>query len=308
LKKGRVIKNTGSWYTVKTDESEILNCKIKGKFRLKGIKTTNPVAVGDWVEFDDSDETPVISKILDRNNYIIRKSSNLSKQAQIIAANIDQTLLVVTINYPMTTTTFIDRYLAAAKAYSIDVKIIFNKTDRYQEEELDKLDELIDLYSSIGYECCAISAKNNDGIDKVKELMKDKTSLFSGHSGVGKSTLINIIQPGLDLRTKEISDSHKQGKHTTTFAEMFELDFGGYIIDTPGIRGFGTFDMDKSEISHYFVEFFELADKCKFNNCMHINEPQCAVKEALENGEIHFSRYESYLSMIDEGDMGKYRL
>jgi len=307
--KGIVTKSTGSWYTVYYDKGARLDCRLKGKFRMKGIKSTNPVAVGDLVnfEFEDGKETGVINEIFERKNYIIRKSVNLSKQTHIIAANIDIAFLLVTIDNPPTFTGFIDRFLATAEAYSIKTILLFNKLDIYTDEELDKLAMLDEIYSDIGYECIAISATKNIGIDEVKALMKDKTTMFSGHSGVGKSTLINAIEPELKLKTKEVSKQHKQGMHTTTFAEMFELSFGGFIIDTPGIKGFGVVDFEPDQITDYFPEFFRLKSQCKFNNCMHINEPKCAVKEALEEGEIAASRYNSYLQMV-EGDEEHYRV
>lgn len=307
--KGVVTKSTGSWYTVYYEGGKKVDCRLKGKFRMKGIKSTNPVAVGDHVnfEFEAGKETGVINKIFDRKNYIIRKSVNLSKQTHIIASNIDIAFLLVTIDNPPTFTGFIDRFLATAEAYSIKTVLLFNKLDIYSDEELDKLAMLDQIYSEIGYKCIAISATKNIGIDEVKALMKDKITMFSGHSGVGKSTLINAIEPSLNLKTKEVSKQHKQGMHTTTFAEMFELSFGGFIIDTPGIKGFGLFDFKPEEITDYFPEFFKLKSKCKFNNCLHINEPKCAIKEAVENGEIAASRYNSYLQMV-EGDDEHYRV
>jgi len=307
--KGIVTKSTGSWYTVYYNNGERLDCRLKGKFRMQGIKSTNPVAVGDLVnfEFEDGKETGVINKIFDRKNYIIRKSVNLSKQTHIIASNIDIAFLVVTIDNPPTFTGFIDRFLATAEAYSIKTVILFNKLDSYSDEQLDKLAMLDDIYTNIGYQCIAISATKNIGVDEVEALMKDKTTMFSGHSGVGKSTLINAIEPTLNLKTKEVSKQHKQGMHTTTFAEMFELGFGGFIIDTPGIKGFGVVDFEPSQITDYFPEFFKLKSKCKFNNCLHINEPKCAIKEAVESGEIAASRYNSYVQMV-EGDEEHYRV
>lgn len=308
LKQGLVIKSTGSWYTVKADDGEIHNCRIKGRFRMDGIRTTNPISVGDRVDFEVEKEADVIVNIHERKNYIIRKSSNLSKHSQIIASNIDQAFLIVTVNYPLTTTTFIDRFLAAAEAYRIPVSLIFNKIDRYRPNDKDRLYELRHTYSKIGYNCHEISAKQGTHIEYIKEILKGKINLLSGHSGVGKSTLINKIQPGLDLKTGEISEAHSQGKHTTTFSEMFELDFGGYIIDTPGIRGFGTIDMIKEEMSHFFPEIFKTSQQCQFNNCTHVHEPKCAVKAAVETGEICMSRYESYLGMILEDEGNKYRI
>jgi ribosome biogenesis GTPase len=308
LKEGLVIKSTGSWYTVKSNDGVIHNCRIKGRFRMDGIRTTNPISVGDKVDFQEENEANVIVKIHDRKNYIIRKSSNLSKHSQIIAANIDQAFLIVTVNYPLTTTTFIDRFLAAAEAYRIPVNLIFNKIDRYRPNDIKRLGELKYTYEKIGYKCFEISAKEGTHLDIIREVLKGKINLLSGHSGVGKSTLINAIQPGLDLKTGEISEAHSQGKHTTTFSEMFELDFEGYIIDTPGIRGFGTIDMEKEEMSHFFPEIFETSAHCQFNNCTHVHEPKCAVKGAVEIGEICITRYESYLGMIMEDEDSKYRI
>lgn len=306
---GTVYKSTGSWYWVKS-ENTLYKCRIKGKFRIKGIKSTNPIAVGDIVEFDletkTDDETGVITKIKDRKNYIVRKSVNLSKQTHIIAANIDQVFLLVTINNPPTLTTFIDRFLVTAEAYSINVILVFNKIDTYEIEEKAEILYLKDIYEPIGYTCIEVSALENKNIDTIKELMLGKVSMFAGHSGVGKTTLVNAIEPGLDLKTKEISEQHKQGQHTTTFAEMFDLSFDAKIIDTPGIKGFGVVDMEKDELGDYFPEFFALKEHCKFNNCIHINEPNCAVKEALENEEISWSRYKSYLQIL-EGEEENYR-
>ena len=307
MKEGLVIKSTGSWYTVKADDGEIYDCRIKGRFRMEGIRTTNPISVGDIVQFDTEKDSSVIVKINDRKNYIIRKSTNLSKSSQIIAANIDHAFLIVTVNYPLTTTTFIDRFLAAAEAYNIPVNIVFNKVDRYKEKDQAQLEELKSTYQYIGYKCFDVSAITGLNIDILKLEMKDKINLLSGHSGVGKSTLINSIQPGLELKTGEISESHSSGRHTTTFSEMFELDFGGYIIDTPGIRGFGTFDMKKEEMFHFFPEIFRISDNCQFHNCTHMHEPKCAVKEAVENGNIAESRYDSYCGMMSEDEELKYR-
>jgi len=307
---GIVYKSTGSWYTVKTLNGKIYKCRIKGKFRLKGIKSTNPIAVGDYVEFEletkNNTETGVIHNIKERKNYIVRKSVNLSKQTHIIAANIDQVFLLITINNPQTFTSFIDRFLVTAEAYSIKTVLLFNKIDTYDENTLLEVKYLAALYRKIGYECIGISAKTGNNIDKVKQLMEDKVSIFAGHSGVGKSTLINAIEPDLDLKTKEISLQHLQGQHTTTFAEMFDLSFNAKIIDTPGIKGFGIVDMDKEEVGDYFPEFFKLKQDCKFNNCMHVKEPKCAVKDALENDKIAYSRYKSYLQIL-EGEDEHYR-
>ncbi|PZR19024.1 MAG: ribosome small subunit-dependent GTPase A [Flavobacterium psychrophilum] len=307
---GLVYKSTGSWYTVKTDEGTFYECRIKGKFRIKGIKSTNPVAVGDIVDFDldeTSDTTTgLIHNIQERKNYIIRKSVNLSKQVHIIASNIDKVFLLVTINNPPTTTSFIDRFLVTAEAYGIEAILVFNKIDTFDDTMLDEQLYLQYIYSNIGYTCLRVSSTQQKGIEELKAEMKDNVSMFSGHSGVGKSTLINTLQPNLNLKTKEISEQHSQGQHTTTFAEMFDLDFGAKIIDTPGIRGFGIVDMEKEEIGDYFPEFFALKDQCKFNNCLHKEEPHCAVKEALDNDEIAWSRYNSYLQML-EGDEEHYR-
>ena len=303
---GTVYKSTGSWYTVKTDSGDTYNCRIKGKFRIKGIKSTNPVAVGDFVEFyleTTGDETiGVISEIVDRKNYIIRKAVNLSKQTHIIAANIDQVFLLVTLNNPKTYTIFIDRFLATTEAYDIPAVLLFNKIDTYDEEELDEVKYLAALYRGVGYTCIGISAKTGKNVDKVIDLMSGKTNMFSGNSGVGKTTLINYIAPELDLRTEEISDLHLHGQHTTTFAEMFDLDFGARIIDTPGIKGFGIVDMEKEEIGDYFPEFFALKGNCKFNNCLHLDEPKCGVKLALEQDEVSWSRYRSYVQMVTGED------
>lgn len=306
--KGLVIKNTGSWYAVKTDDGNIVESKIKGNFRLKGIRSTNPVAVGDRVEIIRNQEgTAFISAIEDRRNYIIRKSQNLSKQSHIIAANVDQAFLIVTVNYPQTSTTFIDRFLASAEAYSVPVVLVFNKTDLLSEEERHYQDMMMTLYETVGYQCVAISAEKGDGVDTLLPLLHDKITLLSGNSGVGKSTLINRILPGVNLRTAEISDSHNTGMHTTTFSEMLLLPDGGYIIDTPGIKGFGTFNMEPEEISGFFKEIFRFSKDCRFNNCTHTHEPGCAVIKAVEDHYIAASRYQSYLSMLNDKDENKYR-
>jgi ribosome biogenesis GTPase len=307
---GLVYKSTGSWYAVKTDLGTTYQCRIKGKFRLKGIKSTNPIAVGDIVDFEleigNDNETGVINKIHERTNYIVRKSVNLSKQTHIIASNIDQVFLLITIDNPPTSTSFIDRFLVTAEAYQVNTILLFNKVDTYEEQTLDEVRYLAHVYRKIGYECIGISAETGKNLDQVKALMIDKVSMFAGHSGVGKSTLVNAIEPGLDLKTKSISSQHSQGQHTTTFAEMFDLSFQAKIIDTPGIKGFGIVDMDKEEVGDYFPEFFELKHNCKFNNCLHKEEPKCAVKEALEKDEVSYSRYRSYLQIL-EGEDEHYR-
>ena len=299
--KGVVLKSTGSWYIVLSEEEKVLECRIKGLFRTKGIKTTNPIAVGDKVEFEmEDDGRGVIHAIADRKNYIIRKSINLSKQSHIIAANMDQAFLIVTLAMPRTSTGFIDRFLLTAEAYHIPASIIFNKIDLFDDAEVMKeVDEFIGVYQQIGYNCYKVSAKKNTGIDILKQLTKDKTTLISGHSGVGKSTLINTIDANLDLRVGQISDAHNKGKHTTTFAEMHILSYGGFIIDTPGIKELGLVDMKKEEISDYFPEMRAIRNNCKFNNCLHLNEPKCAVIAAVENGEIAVSRYNSYLGIMN---------
>ncbi|MDA9628058.1 ribosome small subunit-dependent GTPase A [Flavobacteriaceae bacterium] len=307
---GTVYKSTGSWYFVKSESGLFYRCRIKGKFRLKGIKSTNPIAVGDEVEFDietkGDEEVGVIKLIHERKNYIVRKSVNLSKQTQIIASNIDLAFLLITINNPPTLSTFIDRFLVTAQAYSIEVILVFNKIDTYQLEQQSEISYLKDIYEPIGYTCVEVSAKENTNIEVIKNLMKQKTSMFSGHSGVGKTTLLNAIEPGLNLKTKQISDQHQQGQHTTTFAEMFDLSFDAKIIDTPGIKGFGVVAIEKEELGDYFTEFFALKSGCKFHNCIHVNEPQCAVKDALEDEKISWSRYKSYLQIL-EGEEENYR-
>ena len=305
---GLVIKNTGSWYTVKTDSNQLVECKIKGNFRLKGIRSTNPVAVGDRVSITPNQEgTAFITSIEDRKNYIIRKSPNLSKQSHIIAANVDQAFLVVTINRPVTSTTFIDRFLASAEAYRVPVVLLFNKTDALEDEEREYQQMMIDLYETVGYQCLAISAANGSGMDKVRELLAGKTTVLSGNSGVGKSTLINSLLPDVQLKTAEISDAHNAGTHTTTFSEMLELPEGGYIIDTPGIKGFGTFDIEPEELTSYFKEIFHFSKDCRFNNCTHTHEPGCAVLKAVAEHYIAQSRYLSYLNMLEDKEEGKYR-
>lgn len=311
---GLVIKNTGYWYTVLTDEGETIDCKIKGNFRLKGIRSTNPVAVGDFVTILPNQEgTAFITAIDDRRNYIIRKSQNLSKQSHIIAANVDQACLVVTIAHPETSTTFIDRFLASAEAYRVPVILIFNKTDILDEDERRYLDMMMQLYRTVGYECVALSAETGDGVDALMPMLEGKTTLFSGNSGVGKSTLLNRLVPGLNLRTSEISDAHDTGTHTTTFSEMIplpvkaETSAQSWLIDTPGIRGFGTFDMEPEEICSYFKEIFKFSADCRFGNCTHTHEPGCAVLKAVEEHYIALSRYNSYISMLNDKEEGKYR-
>ncbi|PIB38496.1 ribosome small subunit-dependent GTPase A [Maribacter sp. 4G9] len=308
---GTVYKSTGSWYTVKATDGSFYECRIKGKFRIKGIKSTNPIAVGDNVHFEldekGEEKVGVINSIEDRKNYIIRKSVNLSKQTHIIAANLDQVFLLITLNNPTTYTIFIDRFLVTAEAYQVPTVLVFNKIDTYSDAEKNEIKFLVALYREIGYTCIGISAKTGKNVDRIKEMMIGKTSMFSGHSGVGKSTLINAIEPGLGIKTAEISQQHLQGQHTTTFAEMFDLSFGAQIIDTPGIKGFGIVDMEKEEIGDYFPELFQLKQDCKFNNCIHMDEPQCAVKTALEDGKVSWSRYKSYVQMIT-GEDENYRI
>ena len=306
--KGLVIRNTGSWYTVLTDDGETVESKIKGNFRLKGIRSTNPVAVGDRVGIVRNQEgTAFINEIDDRRNYIIRKSPNLSKQSHIIAANVDQAVLIATVNFPVTSTTFIDRFLASAEAYRIPVVLVLNKTDLMDEDGLRLQEMMATLYENIGYTCLQVSAETGMGLDELKALLKDKISVFSGNSGVGKSTLLNRLIPGLSLRTAEISEAHKMGMHTTTFSEMIRLPEGGWVIDTPGIKGFGTFDMEPGEISGYFREIFHFSKDCKYGNCTHTHEPGCAVLKAVEDHYIAASRYNSYVSMLDDKDESKYR-
>ncbi|MDR1937140.1 MAG: ribosome small subunit-dependent GTPase A [Tannerellaceae bacterium] len=306
--KGLVIKNTGSWYTVRTDGGQDIESKIKGNFRLRDIRSTNPVAVGDRVEIEPNPEgTAFITEIEDRKNYMIRRASNLSKQSHIIAANIDQAMLIATINYPITTTIFIDRFLATAEAYNVSVKLVFNKTDRFQRADKEAMERLINLYTGIGYPCFRLCAKNGDGMEDLKAELKDKITLLSGHSGVGKSTIINKLVPGTDLKTGDISEYHNKGTHTTTFSEMIPLPGGGYLIDTPGIKGFGTFEMEDAEVSHYFREIFACSTGCKFGNCTHRHEPGCAVLQAVSREAISMSRYKSYLSILKDREENKYR-
>lgn len=306
--KGLVIKNTGSWYTVRTDDGRTIESKIKGNFRLKGIRSTNPVAVGDHVEIVTNQEgTAFITAIDDRRNYIIRKSQNLSKQSHILAANVDQAFLIVTVSHPQTSTTFIDRFLASAEAYSVPVVLVFNKCDILSDDERHYQKMMMKLYRTIGYDCFEITAKSGEGVDELRKILPGKITLLSGNSGVGKSTLINQILPGANLRTAEISDAHDTGMHTTTFSEMLEIPGGGYIIDTPGIKGFGTFDMEPTELTSYFREIFNFSKDCRFNNCTHTHEPGCAVLKAVEEHYISASRYQSYLSMLEDKDENKYR-
>ena len=306
---GTIIRTTGSWYTVRTDDGQLFDCKVKGAFRLKGIRSTNPVAVGDVVTITPGadGQTALIEDIEDRRNYIIRKASNLSKQSHIIAANVDMAALVVTIAHPETSTIFIDRFLASAEAYRVPVLIVFNKTDLYGDEELRTLEEAMSLYRNIGYTCLACSAETGSGIDELEAELRGKTTLLSGNSGVGKSTLLNLLVPDAEAKTAEISTAHDAGMHTTTFSQMYFLPFGGALIDTPGIKGFGTFDMEREEVSHYFREIFKTSADCRFGNCTHTHEPGCAVLQAVADGRIAESRYTSYLSMLDDKDEGKYR-
>lgn len=307
---GLVYKSTGSWYTVKSEQGDFTECRIKGKFRMKVIKSTNPIAVGDIVDYEldeNSDAvTGTIHNIHDRKNYIVRKSVNLSKQTHIIASNIDVVFLLITINNPPTTTSFIDRFLVTAEAYGIEAILVFNKIDTFDDAMRDEQLYLQYIYSEIGYKFLKVSALEKKGLDELKGMMIGKVSMFSGHSGVGKSTLVNALEPNLSLKTKNISEQSKQGQHTTTFAEMYDLSFDAKIIDTPGIKGFGIVDMEPSEVSGYFPEFFKLQDECKFNNCLHKEEPNCAVKKALEENKIAWSRYNSYLKIL-EGDDENYR-
>ena len=306
-----IIKNTGSWYVARTADGTEIGCKIKGNFRLKGIRSTNPIAVGDRVNISVNDSgTAFITDILPRKNYIIRRASNLSKESHILASNLDQALLIVTLSHPTTSLTFIDRFLATAEAYRVPAIIVINKIDLLTEpEDIELLDAVSYLYKSIGYKVVTTSAKTGAGIDALRSLLRGKTTLISGNSGVGKTTLINDLIPGLDLRTAAISEVHDTGTHTTTFSEMFQLpgDDGGYLIDTPGVRGFGTIEMDEYEASHFFPEIFKIGADCRFNNCTHTHEPHCAVIKALEDGLIAQSRYTSYLSILEDSNPDKYR-
>ncbi|MBD3636122.1 MAG: ribosome small subunit-dependent GTPase A [Crocinitomicaceae bacterium] len=309
MKTGVVIKSTGSWYLVKDEDGIDRDCRIRGKLRIKGIKSTNPVAVGDNVRFEleENEETGVIKEIIPRKNYIIRKSINLSKRSHILAANVDHVYLLVTLVAPQTHTAFIDRFLVTAEAYHIKSTILFNKVDLYAEEDLEILERFMEIYNMAGYRCLTISAKQEGSVAFLKEEIKGKKVMFGGHSGVGKSTLINTLDPELELKTGKISMSHLSGQHTTTFAEMHELPTGGFIIDTPGIKAFGLIDFDKKVLSHYFPEMRKVLHECKFNDCQHINEPDCAVKNAVEMGQIHPERYFNYVNMMEEDDDETYR-
>ena len=307
--RGLIIRNTGSWYTVRTDDGGLFDCKVKGTFRLKGIRSTNPVAVGDVVTITPGadGQTALIDGIEDRRNYIIRRASNLSKQSHIIAANVDMAALIVTIAHPETSTTFIDRFLASAEAYRVPVLIAFNKTDLYDDAERGQMQRLVSLYQDIGYRCVTCSAETGDGIDELRAELQGRTTLLSGNSGSGKSTLLNLLVPDADAKTAEISAAHDSGMHTTTFSQMFFLPQGGALIDTPGIKGFGTFDMEREEVSHYFREIFKASAECRFGNCTHTHEPGCAVLQAVAEGSIAESRFNSYLSMLEDKDEDKYR-
>lgn len=315
MSEGRVVRNTGANYIVETADGREIACRVKGNFRIKGIRTTNPVSVGDIVEVTENaaderegvESTAFISKIMPRRNYIVRRASNLSKESHIIAANIDQAMLVVTLAHPATSTTFIDRFLATAEAYSVPAILVINKTDLLDNEDKELLEAVTYLYTSIGYEVLAVSAKTGEGLDALRDRLHDRTTLLSGNSGVGKSTLINDLIPGANVRTGEISAAHDTGMHTTTFSELFHLPGGSDIIDTPGIRGFGTIDFDRYEVAHYFPEIFKASADCRFNNCTHTHEPGCAVREAVDDARIAQSRYTSYLSILEDGDEGKYR-
>lgn len=312
---GLVVQNTGSFYLVKVEAGETFNCKLKGSFKLNGIRTTNPVAVGDIVDFElpeaeEGEQMAWITNIHPRRNYIIRRSSNLSKQSHIIGANLDRSLLLVTVNYPVTSTTFIDRYLATAEAYRVETALVFNKVDRYSDRELQKLNELQQIYNNLGYRCFVISAKERSGFEELKAYISEGVTLISGHSGVGKSTFINALVPSAHLRTQSISEQHNTGVHTTTFSEMipFGDSSGTYLIDTPGIKGFGTIEFEREEVGHYFREIFRLGKECFYGNCTHTHEPDCAVRKALAAGEIPASRYKSYLSILNDEEENKYRL
>lgn len=306
---GLIIKNTGSWYIVRTNDGQLFDCKVKGNFRIKGIRSTNPVAVGDMVDItlQPDGQTGLITGIQDRRNYIIRKASNLSKQSHIIAANVDLAVLVVTVAHPETSTTFVDRFLASAEAYRVPVLLCFNKLDTLSEDELRYQHAVQQLYECLSYPCVSCSAKTGEGIDELRTFLKDKTTLLSGNSGVGKSTLLNRLIPEAQVRTAEISSTHDMGQHTTTFSQLFDLPEGGSIIDTPGIKGFGTFDMERTEVSHYFREIFQISADCRYGDCTHTHEPGCAVLQAVEEQRIALSRYQSYLSMLEDKEENKYR-
>ena len=305
---GLVIRNTGNHYLVRTDGGADVVCLAKGSFRLKGIRSTSPVVVGDVVQIDiNPDGSAYITQIEDRKNYIVRRASNLSKHSHILAANIDLVLLCITVKSPETTTVFIDRFLVTAEAYSVPVYLVFNKIDIYDDEELEYVDSLMNLYSIIGYKCLKTSAITGEGLDKVKQLVSGKITLLAGHSGVGKSSIINVLEKDAEQKVGKISDYHSKGMHTTTFSEMIELESGGFVIDTPGIKGFGTIDMITAEVSHYFPEIFKISAKCKFYNCLHLNEPDCAVLKAVENHYISQSRYQSYLNILEDVNEDKYR-
>ena len=308
--KGKVLKSTGKWYIVELNDGSIVNCRIRGRMRMDGLRTTNPVSVGDVVSLsDDVDDegNRVITDFDKRRNYIVRKSTNLSKQMQILAANIDRAYLIVTLKSPETHLAFIDRFLVSAESFRIPVTLLFNKTDLYNEDDQEYADALCFMYGSIGYPCVQISATKQENIDFLRDAVKDKQVMISGHSGVGKSTLINALDPNLDIRTGEISKAHRQGQHTTTFAEMHKVATGGYIVDTPGIRAFGITELEKSVMSHYFPEMRERMHDCKFHNCQHMNEPKCAVKDAVEAGEIYESRYITYMQLMEEDQNETYR-
>jgi len=306
--RGLVVKNTGNRYTVQPEGHCPVECKVKGTFRLKGIRSTSPVVIGDSVGIEvNPDGTAYITDIGERRNYMIRRSTNLSKESHILAANIDLAILVITINYPRTSTVFIDRFLATAEAYRIPVQFVFNKVDRYDADELEYLDALIFLYANIGYPCLKMCAVTGEGIEELQSILEGKITLFSGHSGVGKSTIINHLLPDVKLKTANISEYHKKGMHTTTFSEMIPLPTGGYVIDTPGIKGFGTIEMEGAEVAHYFSEIFQFSANCRFNNCTHRNEPGCAVVQAVNEHYISESRYKSYLNILEDKDGGKYR-